>query len=252
MRIVYFGNNRLALWILRWLKEQGEELVGLVIHPPDRRRYGDEILEAAALPNDMIICGDRLKDANVIRQINELKPDIGISVLFGYILRPEIFQIFPKGCINLHPAYLPYNKGAYPNVWSIIDRTPAGVTLHFIDRGIDTGDVIAQEEIDVTAWDTGESFYLKLEKTAFNLFTKTWPNIRSGDFPRIPQTKECGSSHRVKDVEKIDRIELEKEYQARYLIDILRARTFEGYRGAYFEADGKRIYLKLSLEIEND
>ena len=89
--------------------------------------------------------------------IVRLEPDIGLSVLLGYILAPEFLSRFARGAVNLHLAYLPYNRGSNPNVWSIVERTPAGATLHWMDAGVDTGDIIAQATTDVAADDTGET-----------------------------------------------------------------------------------------------
>ena len=75
----------------------------------------------------------KLKEPKVLEAIDALQPDIGLSILFDYILRSEFLELCPLGVVNLHPSYLPYNRGQYPNVWSIMDGTPAGVTLHYID-----------------------------------------------------------------------------------------------------------------------
>ena len=157
----------------------------------------------------------------------------------------------PAGCVNCHPALLPYNRGQYPNVWSIIENTPAGVTLHYIDCGIDTGDIIAQKEVLIEPIDTGESLYKKLEKTCVNLFKDTWFMIRSRQAPRIPQLSNEGTYHRTSDVELIDKIELDCKYTARELINILRARTFPPYKGAYFLHNGRKVYLQLKLFNED-
>jgi methionyl-tRNA formyltransferase len=174
---------------------------------------------------------------------------IGVSVLFGYLLRAPIRELLPQGCVNLHPAYLPWNRGAYPNVWAILDRTPAGVALHWIDDGVDTGDLIARRELPVAPEDTGESLYRRLEDSAFDLFRETWPLVRAGRAPREPQEKG-GSVHRVRDVEAVDEIDLDRTYRARDLIDLLRARSFPPYAGAFFRDRGRRIYLELTLRPE--
>jgi len=251
VRIVYLGNNWVGWQILRWLKEQNEEIVGLVIHPPSKQKYTKEILQVADLPSERVFDGSQLHNPELLAAIRKLAPDIGLSVLFDYILRREFLDIFPRGVINLHPALLPYNRGQYPNVWSIVEGTPAGVTLHYIDEGIDTGDIIAQKEVPVEPIDTGETLYRKLEKACVDLFKETWPLIRSGQAPRVPQRKGEGTYHRTSDVDKIDRIDLNRTYTARELIDIIRARTFPPYPGAYFEHQGRKIYLRLQLLYED-
>lgn len=252
MRILYLGNNWVGWQVLSWLKEQGEDIVGLVVHPPDRRKYGDEIVKTLDLPENRVYDGSTLRDPAVLAALKELAPDIGLSVMFGHILRPEFLNIFPQGVLNLHPSYLPYNRGQYPNVWSIVEGTPAGATLHYVDPGVDTGDIVAQKQVTVEPVDTGETLYRKLERAAVALFTETWPTIKAGTVPRRPQPGSGGTSHRTADVADIDEISLDRSYRAGDLINILRARTFPPYAGAYFNVDGRRVYLRLHLEYERE
>jgi len=252
MRVLLFGNNRAASEAARLLRASGDELVGLVLHPVERRRFGDEILAAAGVAAERVFDASTLRQPETVAALAALAPEIGLSVYFGYILRPEVIALAPRGVVNLHPALLPFNRGAYPNVWSIVDGTPAGVTLHYIDAGVDTGDVIAQRAVEVAAKDTGASLYRKLEEASLELLRATWPAIRRGEAPRLPQPRDAGTAHRVRDVERIDAIDLERRYLARELIDVLRARTFPPHRGAYVVVDGRKIYLRLELLDEDE
>ena len=245
MRVLFLGNNWLGLQILQWLKAEHEEIVGVVLHPPKRQRYGYELIAAAdAVP---VFDGSRLREPNILESIRKLGCDIAVSVLFGYILRPDFLKLAPSGCINLHPSLLPYNRGAHPNVWSIIEGTPAGATLHYIDEGIDTGDIIAQREVAVESIDTGETLYRRLEWASLELFKETWPNLRDGSVRRFAQSSAAGTSHHVGDLERIDEIDLEASYKAKDLINLIRARTFSPYPGAYFRSNGRKVFLRLEL-----
>lgn len=252
MRIVYFGNNWAGWQVLKWLKERGEDVVGLVMHPAGKQKYAEEIVEASGLPAASIIDGSCLRDADVLDRTRGLAPEIGVSVLFDYVLRKELISIFPHGVVNLHPSLLPYNRGQYPNVWSIIEGTPSGVTMHYIDEGIDSGDIIAQKEVPTEPTDTGESLYRKLERASLQLFEETWPPLKSGRAPRIRQQPGGGTYHGTKDVEAVDEIDLDETCRARDLIDLIRARTFPPYPGAYARIDGKKVYLRLELIREED
>jgi len=251
MRILLLVNNWVGWQITKWLKEEGEQLVGLVVHPAEKRRYGDEIIESAEVRQEHVFNGSELQKPGVVNAIKALQPDIGLSVLFGYILRPEFLLLFSEGVINVHLAYLPYNRGAYPNVWSILDGTPAGVTLHYVDSEIDTGDLIAQQEIPIEPLDTGKTLYHKLERLCVALFKEKWPLIRSGQVSRVPQRTGGGTFHLTKNVEQIDHIDLDRTYTARKLINIIRARTFHPYPGAYFMHEGRKVYLRLQLLLED-
>ncbi len=246
MRLVCFANNWTGCRVIEFLATQPDRIVAVVLHPSATRTYGDEIRSAVGLADEFVFDGSKLGDPGAVEAISALKPDLGVSLLFNFILRKTLLDVFPAGVINLHPGYLPFNRGQYPNVWSLVDRTPAGVTLHYIDEGVDTGDIIAQQRVDVDPADTGETLYRKLERASVELFKETWPLIRSGSPPRRPQTG-AGTSHRTADVDRIDRIDLDRSYTARALIDILRARTFPPHDGAYFEVDGRRYQLRLEL-----
>ena len=241
------GNNWLGWQVCRWLLERGERIVGAALHPEKKRKYCNEIL--TNLPSNVpVFQGNRLKNPETINKVKSLNPDIGISILFDYILKGSFINIFPERCINLHPAYLPFNRGQYPNVWSIVEGTLAGTTLHYIDEGIDTGNIIAQKEVQVEPVDTGESLYKKLEQASLELFKEAWPNILENRVPGVEQYKGNGTYHRKRDVEDIDEIDLEKEYSAQHLINILRARTFAPYKGAYFKSGNRKVYMRLHLE----
>lgn len=250
MRVLFLGNNWVGWQVLKWLKEQNEQIVGLVIHPDEKQLYTDQILASARVDPAYIFDGSQLHLSETLDLLQALRPDIGISAFFGYILKPEFLNLFAAGVVNLHPAYLPYNRGTYPNVWSIVEGTPAGATLHYINPGIDTGDIIAQRQVSVEPIDTGETLYRKLEGASVDLFKETWPLIRSGQTVWVPQSEGEGTYHRAKDVQKIDYIDLERMYTARELINIIRARTFTSYRGAYFVHQGRKIYLQLQLCYE--
>ncbi len=252
MRILFLGNNWVGWQVVSWLKEQMGEIVGLVVHPPHRARYRDKIIESAGVDPEFIFDGSKLRQSDIITKVRELKPDIGVSALFGYILRPEFLRLFGSGCINIHPALLPYNRGAHSNVWSIVDETPAGVTIHYIDEGVDTGKVIAQERVQIEPVDTGETLYWKLELACVELFKKTWPLIYSGRATSVVQNPGKGTYHRVRDMENIDEIDLNRTYAAAELINILRSRTFPPYPGAYFLHEGKKVYLRLQLLYEDE
>jgi len=252
MKIVYLANNFTGFKILEWLKKQGEQVVALFIHPPEKQKFAEEIIKIANVPSQNIFYGTELSQISVLNAISNLNPDIAISILFDYLLKKEFINLFPKGAVNLHPSYLPFNRGQYPNVWSIIEETPAGVTLHYIDEKVDTGDIIAQIEVPVEPIDTGETLYRKLEYASIDLFKKTWPLLKSGNAPRLKQDINAGTYHKTKDVEKIDNIELDRKYTAKELINIIRARTFPPYRGAYFKINGRKIYIRVELEYGDD
>ena len=120
-----------------------------------------------------------------------------------------------------------------------------------MDAGVDTGDIIAQRQVPVEPTDTGGSLYHKSEKLCVDLFKENWRQVRSGQAPRIQQRDMSGTYHRTRDVDRIDEIQIDRTYTARELIDVIRARTFPPYAGAYFWHEGRKVHLRLQLLYED-
>lgn len=126
-------------------------------------------------------------------------PDWIVSYGHREILRGEILTRYASRIVNLHISYLPWNRGSDPNFWSWFDHTPKGVSLHFIDAGLDTGPIIAQREVKFTADDTLATSYQKLRAAAVDLLSEVWPSLITGDIIAVPQIKGTGSYHRAAD-----------------------------------------------------
>lgn len=126
-------------------------------------------------------------------------PDFIISYNYRHIIPAAIIDFMRGRIINLHIAYLPWNRGAHPAVWAFIDGTPQGVTIHYIDAGLDTGDIIVQQKIALSPdAETLQSAYDRLHAALQELFRRHWAGIRQEALPRRPQAG-AGSRHDVKD-----------------------------------------------------
>ncbi|GGO88991.1 hypothetical protein GCM10011348_45700 [Marinobacterium nitratireducens] len=136
--------------------------------------------------------------------------DSGASFIISYgyrhILRADVLDLFPSRAINLHISYLPWNRGADPNLWSFVDNTPKGVTIHYLDEGVDTGDIIAQEVVrfDLES-DTLATSYEKLHKAIQLLFKANWSHIKDGTCQRQNQSSG-GTIHKIKDKSAVDHL----------------------------------------------
>jgi methionyl-tRNA formyltransferase len=252
VKYVYLANGSLGRDVLRWLVERGTPPAGVVVHPPQRSRERDAIEALARSTGAEVIEAPALRTPRGASWIRSLAPDWLLSVLFGYILRDDVLGAARYGALNLHPALLPYNRGAYPNVWAIVDKTPAGVTLHYMAPGrpVDTGEIVARRAVPILATDTGLSLYRRLEEAALALFRETWPLVEAGDPPRTEQ-EGVGTYHTVADAADIDRIDPNALVRAGDLIDVLRARTFPPYTGAYLDLGDRRVHIRVELTEES-
>ena len=133
-----------------------------------------------------------------VERIDDLDPVMAVVHGYRLILRRPVLDRLPDRIVNLHISYLPYNRGADPNLWSLLEDTPAGVTIHYVDEGVDTGDVIAQRRLELADDETLATSYAALQAAMLELFREHWPSIREGRCGRRPQLGS-GTSHRVAD-----------------------------------------------------
>ena len=122
-----------------------------------------------------------------------------ISYGYRYILKQDVLEQLPRRAINLHISYLPWNKGSDPNFWSFIEKTPKGVTIHYLDAGVDTGNIIVQERVQFNEnQETLASSYQTLHITIQQLFKHHWSVIKSENCSSQQQVGQ-GSFHVSKD-----------------------------------------------------
>ena len=128
--------------------------------------------------------------------------DFIISFGYRHIIRQEIIDLFPDKIINMHISLLPYNKGADPNLWSYLENSPKGVTIHKIDKGLDTGDIILQKKVqDDIENDTLKTSYDRLIQEIVKLFADNAEDILNNKITSYKQ-QGTGSIHYLKDKEK--------------------------------------------------
>jgi folate-dependent phosphoribosylglycinamide formyltransferase PurN len=131
--------------------------------------------------------------------LQEKRIDFIVSYRYRHIIRGPILTHYDGRAVNLHISMLPWNRGADPNLWSFLDDTPKGVTIHYLDAGIDTGDIIIQEEAAFAPMgETLASTYETLNAAVLNLFAQHFVSILAGTCERRPQLG-VGSSHRIAD-----------------------------------------------------
>lgn len=114
--------------------------------------------------------------------------DFIISFGYRYIISKDIVDLFFHKIINLHISLLPYNQGADPNLWSYLEDTPKGVTIHYIDENIDSGDILLQKEVkDNIETDTLKTSYDRLIQEITMLFDDNIDDLLNGNIPAYPQ-----------------------------------------------------------------
>jgi methionyl-tRNA formyltransferase len=131
--------------------------------------------------------------------VRDFSPDIIVSYSFRWLLPEEVFTFPRLGTVNAHIGYLPWNRGADPNFWSHAEGSPTGVSLHYIDKGIDTGALVAQEAVGFGEDDTLRTSYDTLHARMRALLEIWWPALVAGQAPRVTQ-EPGGTLHLRKDL----------------------------------------------------
>ena len=127
--------------------------------------------------------------------VDQVKPDFMVSYNYRYIIKEEVLNLLPDRAINMHISLLPWNRGADPNFWSIVEGSPKGVTIHRLDKGVDTGEILVQTEVEFDfSKETLTSSYLLLHQEIQKLFKENWSRIKSNSVQSVPQS-HTGSTH---------------------------------------------------------
>lgn len=254
LRIVFAGDRDVSVSILRFIIQQGVKPICLLISDDDRATNSQELVAYCSYLNaTRILKGNQFRTKDSMNFLRKLKVDYIISIHFPYVFPKEVLGIPKCGVLNLHPAYLPHNRGWHTPSWAIWEGTPYGATLHFMDEGIDTGDIIHQKQIEVLPDDTADSLYQRVKRLEFEVFQEAWPSIVSHAYTRKPQSPKEGTTHRSADIASIQPVDLNAQVKAGDLIRLLRALTTNNIKeSAYFEADGKRYRIQLRILKEDD
>src|SRR5205823_12975547 len=195
MRIVFIGTGEIGVPTLRALQKSEHELVAVVTQPDKPVGRAQKItappIKKALAGNKMsIIQPSRIKDREAIDQIRALAPDVIVVMAYGQILPRAILEIPKIDCLNLHASLLPRWRGAAPIQAAIAaGDNETGMTVMYMDEGLDTGDILLQRKIDILPTDTGSSLHDRLSEIAPDALLESLRLLESGNTPRIPQDK---------------------------------------------------------------
>ena len=148
---------------------------------------------------DILVTEEYYINGDTFHYLDKEKPDLVFLLWWPYIVKKEMLDLASIGFINLHPSYLPYCRGKDPYYWSIVENVPFGLTIHFLDEGIDTGDILFQKEIKIEEHDTQQSLYIKATDLAPQFLADKFDDIVSGNYTRIKQDLSAGSFHYKKE-----------------------------------------------------
>lgn len=252
MKFVFAGDRQVSVNILKWIIDRGYTPSALMVSTGKNESHADELIKISNLSEDRVFIGNSFSEPASIVTLNTLQVDYFIGIHFPYIISSEVLNIPKIGFLNLHPAYLPYNKGWHTPSWAILDGTPYGATLHFMSEILDEGDIIHQKKIEVKPNDTANSLYKKVLTLEEEVFEESFDDLLSLN-PKRKKQYSKGTSHSKRDLIKVQEINLLEFYKAEELINMLRALTTNDINEAsYFIKDGKKIMMQINLVTKDD
>jgi methionyl-tRNA formyltransferase len=193
MRIVFIGTGEIGVPTLQALLKSEHEVVGVATQPdkPVGRSQSIEpppIKNALSGTNIPVLQPARIKDRQAIEEIRALRPDVIVVMAYGQILPRDVLEIPEIGCLNLHASLLPRWRGAAPIQAAIAagDRE-IGITVMYMDEGLDTGDILLQRTVDILPADTGGALHDRLAGVAPETLLESLDLLAKGKAPRTPQ-----------------------------------------------------------------
>ena len=175
---------------------------------------------------------------------------------YKLIISAHCKKIFPKKlvestrCINIHPGYNPYNRGWFPQVFSILNKLPLGATIHEMDEELDSGDIISQEKVSINSSDDSLSLYNKVLQKEINLFQNDLDKIIEGSYNKI-KPKSKGNLNLKKDFNNLCKLDLNSIGTMGEHIDLLRALSHGDFKNAYF-LDNKNEKIRVKIELKKE
>lgn len=243
MKVVFMGTPDFAKESLEAIYNAGHEILGVVTNPDKPKGRG---MKMVASPVKEFAMEKGLKiyqplkvknNEEFIKEIKALDPDVICVVAYGKILPKEILDIPKLGCINVHGSLLPKYRGAAPIQWAVLngDKT-TGITTMYMDVGMDTGDMILKEEVEIGEDETTGELWDRLSEIGGKLLVDTLKRVEAGTAPREKQGEDFTLAPMLnKEMAKID-WENKTAQEIKNLV-----RGLNPIMGAYTFLNGKKI-----------
>ena len=255
MRILFMGTPDFALESLKALYEAKYDIIGVVTNvdkPKGRgmKMVASPVKEYAIEKNLQVYQPVKVRNnPEFLEGVKKLNPDLICVVAYGKILPQELLDVPKYGCVNVHGSLLPEYRGAAPIQWSVLngDRK-TGVTTMFMNAGMDTGDMILKEEVEIGEDETTGELWDRLKMIGAKLLIKTVKEIENGTATRTKQPEEGTMAPMLsKEMAKIDW----ENKNAKEIKNLVRG--LNPIMGAYTFLDGKKIkFWKVQTLTENE
>jgi len=243
-RIIFMGTPEFAVPSLAALLRSSYQVVAVYTQPDKKAGRGQSVafspVKQLALSQELeVVQPDSLKVAGTVEKLASFAPGLMVVAAFGQILPPEILALPKFGCLNVHPSLLPRYRGASPIATAILQGDEiTGVTIMLLDVGLDSGPILSQREVSISADDTTGSLAVKLAQAGAQLLMETLPLWIDVRIQAQPQEESRASYSKV-----ITKGDGEMDWRLPALDLWRRVRAFDPWPGCYTLWHGKRLKL---------
>lgn len=203
MKLIFMGTPDFSASILEDIIKSGHEVIAVVTQPDKQKGRGHEVsftpVKELALKYDIeVLQPVKVREPEFIAKLKGLAPDVIVVAAFGQILPKDLLDMPPLGCINVHFSLLPKYRGAAPIQYSIINgEKETGITIMYMDEGIDTGDIILQRAIPIEKEETAGSLFDKMAVLGGELIIEALQQLGEGKAVRTPQNHEVATYYKM-------------------------------------------------------
>ena len=243
MKIIYFGTPDFAVPTLQALIESGEDVISVVTQPDKVKGRGHKlsqppVKELAFEKGTRILQPSDIRTPEFYDEMAKLAPDIIIVVAYGKIIPPSLLDLPPLGCVNVHASLLPQYRGAAPIQWALINGDEkTGITTMFMDQGIDTGDILLKEEVEIYEEDNADTLSRRLSLVGASLLVKTLKGLKDKLIRPVPQSGKATFAPPLKK----ENGRISWSLSAREIFNLVRG-TYP-WPGAYCYLNGEKLHI---------
>ncbi len=246
MRVLFFGYHNVGYFCLQALIEMcrdfGDDIAAVVTHAdhPRENLWFASVRDLAFQHHLPVYQPEDPNEPAFVAAMARLAPDFLFSVYYRHMLKQPLLDLPRLGALNLHGSLLPRYRGRVPVNWVLVNgETETGVTLHYMEAKADRGDIVAQQRVPITFQDTAFTLFAKLTAAAVEVMRESYPRLRAGTAPRIPQDHSQASyfGGRRPEDGRIDWVK-----PAASIYNLVRAVTHP-YPGAFTHLNGRKLFI---------
>jgi methionyl-tRNA formyltransferase len=245
--MIFFISKNIGLELILFIKNKfKKDIKAIVVDKDDKNTI--KILKKNFKSFKIIIWNKDNKIKN-IKLLKRLKPKKFFLLWWKYILNDELLKIPTYETVNLHPSYLPYFKGKDPNFWSILNNGPYGVSIHRVNKKIDSGPILFRKkflDIDFTI-DAKNLYKLSIEAIK-DLFKQKYKILRKNKISKSIPNRKRKKIYKRSDMIKESTLDLNKSYKGKHIFNLLRAKNFYPHDGVLIKNKNKKYSINVYIK----